>query len=156
MPTRSTPIGTFDSSSFCASAGYNEGPGGCIGYEELTIPTGGTITTENAIQVTTVPVNTGRLLKITAVGFMVATAPTGLQVKIIEDSTDLNRVNFFVNASGVNAAFSIVALSHSPSAGTHTYTLADGISGPGGATVNVEASATEICYIIVEDIGPDF
>jgi hypothetical protein len=156
VATRSTTFGTLTSSSACAASTYNQAGAGIIGYYKLTANTTGTTTTENAASLTTVPVNGSRLIKITGTGTMRATAASGLQVQILEDGAALSRLNFYTTASSLDAAFHIEALSNAPSAGNHSYTLVDGVSGGGGATVNVIASATTPCYLIVEDMGASF
>lgn len=155
MPTRAVPVYEDDVSELSAGTS-NARPIGIIGYEELDSNTGGTTTTENAVQCVDVPVEDGRLISIRANGTIRATGPSGLQVLLIEDSTTILRRNFFVSESSQDAAFSVEALSHSPSAGDHTYTLAYGISGGSGETANVIADVDEICYLIVEDKGEDF
>lgn len=153
---RSTPIGTFDSSTIVASSTANEGPGGLIGYIEIVANSSGTSTVENYGVINTVPVSTGRLIMITATGKQRATGPTGLQTKIIEDSTDLNRLDHSIWASGTDAAFHIVAFSHSPSAGNHNYTLAGGIAGSSGETATLIADSDNVTIVQVFDCGPDF
>jgi hypothetical protein len=155
---RSYPQGTVNSSSAVSSTGINEGPGGCIGYGEATANVGPTGTTTNAQVVNAVPVNAGRLIKITVDGVLRASAATALQVDIIEDSTTILRRAFYIGGSGRDAAFHAVALSHSPSAGNHNYTLAIGVGGS-GPTTSLDASSgppATTAYVIVEDVGPDF
>ena len=156
MATRSSSFGTLTSSDACAAATYNQASVGVIGYYKLTANTTGTTTTENAASLTAVPVNGSRLIRITGTGTMRATAASGLQAQILEDGVALARLNFYTTASSLDAAFHIEALSNAPSAGNHAYTLVDGVSGGGGATVNVIASSTTPCYLIVEDVGPNF
>ena len=156
MPTRDTAIGAFTTSSACAASTHNEAAGGCIGYEEVIVDSDGTTTTENYVQVADVPVNSSRLIKITGEGTLRATGPSGLQVLLFEDSTQLRRLNFYVHASGTDASFHITALSHAPSTGDHIYTLAGGISGGSGETATLIADTDEIAYLIIEDCGPDF
>lgn len=155
---RPYPQGNVDSSTAVTSTGINAGPGGLIGYGELQTNVGPTGTTTNGQVVSSVPVNAGRVIKITVDGVLRADAATNLQVQIIEDSTVLLRRNFYIGGSGRDAAFHAVALSHSPSAGNHDYTLAFGISGS-GPNASIDASSgppATTTYVLVEDAGEDF
>lgn len=152
--TRSTPIGAADSSTAATATLVNESGGECIGIGWMDADTTGTVTTENAFQIVDVPVNAGRLIRIEVEGTYQATGPTGLQILIIEDSTTLRRREDGVSDS-TPKAFHATAYSLSPSAGDHTYTLAYGISGPGGETVLILAAATSECTMVVTDAGPD-
>lgn len=154
---RATAIGSFvDTVTALSAATSNDGAGGIIGYDEIMSNSAGTTTIELVSTIANVPVNAGRLIKITASGILRATGAMGLQVLIQEDGVDLNRQDHYVHASGTDAPFNVPAFSHAPSAGNHTYTLHTGISGAGGFTVTLTASSSKKTLFIVEDAGPDF
>src|SRR5690242_11441996 len=99
---RTTAVGAFTSSDPITASTTNDGPGGLIGYLEITADSAGTTTTENYGVINSVPVNAGRLILCVAVGTQRATGPTGLQTKWIEDSTDLNRIDNSASGSGLD------------------------------------------------------
>ncbi len=153
---RSYPQGTVDSSTAVTSTGINEGPGGGIGWHEGTSGAGPTSTDMDGPTISAVPVNGGRLIRIIFSGVLRATGPTGMNVKIREDSTNLNRLNLYTGGSGRDTPFTIVAHSHSPSAGNHDYTLTFGISFASGEQCSLVIPSGGMVVGTVEDLGPDF
>lgn len=155
MP-RDTSIGAVDSSTPVDATSINDASGACLDYEEITSNSAGTTNIELISTLATVPVNSGRLIRIEANGCLQATGPTNLQVLIQEDGIDLCRRNFSVGSSGRFAIFHVVVFSHSPSAGNHQYKLHSGIAGGSGETATFTASATTPALFWVSDFGPDF
>lgn len=129
---------------------------GMIGYAALGSDTTPTLTVENAITCEDVPVKEGRCISITASGTVEATGPTGLQFRIIRDSTELLRADDSIHIGGTHRRFFIEAFDHSPDAGNHDYVLAYGIDGGGGESVLIRASSGKEARVIVRDEGEDF
>ena len=119
-----------------------------LGYAQVTANVtgigGGAATLVTAPAVT---VAAGRRVKITANLFnMVAALPAQYQLNIQESTTVLGAMLF----GGGNGAIAQAVIT--PSAGAHTYLVTcQNISGTSGGTA--VASATQPCFILVEDIG---
>lgn len=153
--TRDTPIGAADVTTDATATLLNSTGGQIIGIgwleEDLT-----TAGTQNAIQIVDVSVNEARLISCTVTATLIATDTSGLQVLVLEDGVNLPGGRFETGVVettplGVQVTF----FSFSPSAGTHTYTFAYGISGGSGETANLLSSSDSRAYFVIRDEGPD-
>lgn len=141
------------------AANMNDPGGSLLGYLPINANVGPTSTSMNGGVINSAPVNASRIIKVTFCGTLRATGPTGLQVIIFEDSLVLDRFNFSVYSSGVDAGFCFSTLSLSPSAGNHNYTGAFGVTGLSGQSTSLVAGTSpddHKAWILVEDVAPFF
>lgn len=129
-------------------------PQGTLGYAEVTAGQPGISTVVDLTGlVVTVPVLAGRRIRIIgqAMFHNQLAAANWAILQIVEGSTILNDALVSFDATGSNQQYGSVsvAISLTPTAGTHTYKLqAFATSG----TVNMMASSTRRPFILVEDI----
>jgi hypothetical protein len=130
-------------------------PKGVLGYAEITSDIAGIDTIQDLAGLSAaVTVGAGRYVRVTA--YVGASTPTvsldRFQLMIREGSTQLGRELRRYTAASAEGGFH-VAWVGTPSPGAHTYKLTcERAAGTG--TLTLEASATEPCFILVEDIGP--
>lgn len=135
------------------AANHIKFPGGWIGYAEVTA---NQASLEAGVDLTSltvaVTVGTSRRIRITAYAALQGSVDGNLaRLDIKESATILGSAQGSLTTSG-NVAFH-PAIVLTPSSGAHTYKLTATRSA-GVGTLSLNASATNIAYILVEDIGP--
>ena len=152
MTVRTAYVATESAGDVLTATNFNRLPGGWIGYVQVTASQTG-ITTETDLTglSVAVTVNTNRRLRI--VGFVgrlaQSAADTAFLLRIKEGATQLALT--YGNASSTNGVTNgNVSCVLTPTSGSHTYKM----SLESTTSTNIEPTATNPAYLLVEDIGP--
>ncbi len=157
MAVRTAYVATESIGDVLTKANFDKLPGGSIGYAQVTANQTGIVqgvTTDLTNLTVTVTVNTSRRIRIYAkVDGTSGTAGDLLELLIREGSTTL-QTRSFTHLSGTNYSPLETFIDLSPTAASHTYKLSLLCTGTGAATI--QASATRVAFIQVDDVGPAF
>lgn len=154
-PTR--PAGMPDPHPSKADVNHtHEGPRGALGQAEVVADQLGITTLVDLDDlVVTVTLTTSRRLRITGVARGHAAADNDAQgvLGVWRDGVLLSDRDFLQGLAGNGIAWGPVIITDTPTAGEHTYKLRVQQT-VGGGGLNMQASATNPAFILVEDIGP--
>lgn len=160
MTTRTSEVGNQDSGEPATASFADSLPGGWLGYVEVTTAQTGMTGTNDLTGLTlTVSLNASRRIRVTAFGSSFVTSVGGTaeraELQIKEGGTVLNFSRLYQPATLDNTGAVVVSWVGTPSAGSHTYKLTHNRSaGAGGTTWDLNVSATQPAWLLVEDLGP--
>lgn len=157
MASRSYYAGTATDGVIYTAANHSKMPGGVFGYAPATANhTGITAGTNlNSLSVVVTP-NSNRLIKVTCFAHCGRTVNDGLSALSINKNTvNVQNILYTVKASNGYEPLYGVYLDVAPAASSTTYRLRlTQVTGTG--TSFLQADATAIAWICVEDVGPSF